>query len=107
MRFWGWLSVVGSLAALAVTMLLWAVGPASECSTPHEIHFWAGAIPFVLYMGIGGLVATRGSAGHRLAAFGGSALALVAYAFILSLNLPMVINTELGCAKIEGRHTAN
>ena len=93
-----WLAASGAALALGVAMLLWGLGVASECSTPHQIHWWAGAPPFALFVALGGYVAARGSVAQRLLLFIASAAIISAYVAMLSASLPMVIATEISCA---------
>ncbi len=93
-----WLATGGAVLALAVAMLLWGLAPASECSTAHRIHWLAGLPAFGLFVAAGGFVAARGSLAQRLLLFMASAAILAAYVAMLSASLPMVMQTEIGCA---------
>lgn len=99
----GWVTAISAALALAFAMLLWGLGPASECSTPHQIHRWAGVIPFVLFVAAGAYTSARGTAAQRLLLFVTSAATVAAYIWVLSFSLPMVIETELGCAATDQR----
>jgi hypothetical protein len=94
----GWVTAFGAALAFALAMLLWGVGPASECSTPHEVHRWAGFLPFTFFIAAGAFTAARGTAAQRLLLFVTSAVTVAAYVWVLSFSLPMVIETEIGCA---------
>jgi uncharacterized membrane protein YccC len=51
-----------------------------------------------LFVASGGYVAVRGGVAQRLLLFLASAAIVAAYAATLSMSLPMVIETEIGCA---------
>lgn len=93
-----WLATLGALAALGAAMLLWGLAPASECSTPHAIHWWLGLPAFAIFTAAGGYVAVRGHAMQRLLLLLASAAIVAGYVAILSESLPIVIRTEIDCA---------
>ena len=95
-----WFVAIGALLVLAVAMLAWGLAPASECSTPHQIHWWGGLPAFAIFMLLGGYIAARGSLAQRLLLFLASGAVIAAYVGVLSLSLPMVIQTETGCAAV-------
>lgn len=94
----GWATTIGAVLAFALAMLIWGLGPASECSTPHQIHRWAGVLPFAFFVAAGAFMSARGTAAQRLLLFVASAVTIAAYVWVLSLSLPMVIETEISCA---------
>lgn len=61
-----WLVASGAAMALATAMLLWGGGPASECSTPHQIRWWGGLPVFSLFVAAGAYVVARGSVAQRV-----------------------------------------
>ena len=93
-----WLVSIVATLALALAMLIWGLGPASECSTPPQIHWWIGFPVFGLFVAAGGYVSAQGTAAQRLLLFMASAAIVAGYVAILSRSLPMVIETEIGCA---------
>lgn len=93
-----WLAASGAILALALAMLFWGLAPASECSTPHQIHFWGGLPVFGLFVATGCYVAARGTVTQRLLFFLASAAIIAVYVAVLSQSLSMVIQTEIGCA---------
>lgn len=93
-----WLVTIGATIALATAMLLWGLAPASECSTPQEIHWWSGLPVFVFYVAAGCYIAAQGTLAQRLLLFITSAGIIVVYVAILSQSLPIVIQTEISCA---------
>lgn len=93
-----WFVAAGAVLAFAIAMLLWGLGPASECSTPHELHWWAGLVPFALFIAAGGYIVVRGTAAQRLLLFLASAAVIPLYMAALSVSLQLVIETEIGCA---------
>lgn len=94
----GWLLALGAALALATAMLLWRLAPASECSTPQQLHWLRGLPPFVLFVLAGGYTLARGSVGQRLLLLAALATVLPLYIFLLSESLQIVIATEISCA---------
>lgn len=93
-----WIAVAGAAGGLAVAGLAASVGPASECSTPHEVHYWAATPFFILFLVAGGHVMAAGSAAQRLTLFVALGVVMAGYVAGLALSLPMVFETEIGCA---------
>lgn len=87
-----------ALLALLLAMLLWGLAPASECGTPHEIRWWAGLLPFLVFLVIGIRIVGQGDPGRQMTLFLASAAVVATYTLVLSLSLPMVIATEISCA---------
>ena len=94
----GSLAVAGAVVSLAAAGLTASVGPASECSTAHEVHWWIAAPFFLLFLAAGGYVVAAGSAAQRLTMFIAVGVVMAGYVAGLALSLPMVIETEIGCA---------
>ncbi len=93
-----WLITIGATIVLAMAMLLWGLAPASECSTPQEIHFWIGFPVFVFFVAAGCYIAARGTLAQRLLLFIASA-AIVGRACSDTLEaFPMVVQLEISCA---------
>ena len=93
-----WLITIGATIVLAMAMLLWGLAPASECSTPQEIHFWIGFPVFVFFVAAGCYIAARGTLAQRLLLFIASAAIVAGYVATLSRSLPMVVQLEISCA---------
>jgi hypothetical protein len=94
----GWCAAAGAALAFAFAMFLWGVMPASECSTRHEVHVWAGLVPFAMFVAAGGYVVVRGTVGQRLLLFLASAAVIPLYVATLSVSLQLVFETEIDCA---------
>lgn len=94
----GWLAAAGAAAGLASAGLAASVVPASECSTAHDVHWWIAAPFFLLFLAAGGYVMAAGSAAQRLTTFAAFGMVMAGYVAGLALSLPMVIETEIGCA---------
>jgi hypothetical protein len=93
-----WLVTIGATIFLATAMLLWGLVPASECSTPQEIHWFTGFPVFVFFLAAGCYIATRGTLAQRLLLFIASAAIVAGYVATLSQSLPMVLQLEISCA---------
>lgn len=94
----GWFAATGAALALGIALLLWSVAPASECTTPQQVQWWAGLAPFCLSVVAGGYTALRGTAAQRLLLLVVSAVLVAGYVWALSRSLPIVIDTEVTCA---------
>jgi hypothetical protein len=94
-----WCLAALAAGAFAFAGLASSVGPASECSTPHAVHWHIAALPFLLFVAAGGYVFARGGAAVRLLLFAWICLVLAGYVAGLSMSLPMVYETEIGCAQ--------
>ena len=94
----GWVAVAGSAVGLAIAGLVASVGPASECSTPHEIHWGLAAPFFAMFLVAGGYVAAAGTRAQRLTLFLAAGAVMAGYVSGLAASLPLVFQTEIGCA---------
>ncbi len=79
-------------------MFLWGLAPASECSTPHQVHWRLGLLPFALFVVAGGYTLMQGTVGQRLLLLAALAAVLPLYVFLLSESLQIVIATEVSCS---------
>jgi cytochrome bd-type quinol oxidase subunit 2 len=94
-----WVAVVAAAVALAFAALVSSVAPASECSTGHDIHWWIAAPFFALFLAAGAYVVAAGNVAQRLTLFLASGLLMSSYVAVLAASLPMVYETEIGCAR--------
>ena len=96
-RRWG--ATIGAVLALAVAGLIASIPPASECSTPHDVHALAAAPFFAVFLVRGSYGVAVASIEQRLALFLTSALVIGGGGVAgLALSLPMVFDTEISCA---------
>jgi len=93
-----WASAAVSLIALLAALLLWSVGPASECSTPQGLDWLTGLTLFVVFAASGAYVIAFGDRRQRLVQFIASSLFIVGYFGVLAQSLPSVFATEIACA---------
>jgi hypothetical protein len=99
----GWIAAVAGSLAIGVAMMLWSLAPSSECSTPDQIQWWSGLVPFGLFVVAGAYTIVRGTIAQRLLIFLASAAMVAAYVWVFSRSLPIVIDTEIGCATTSDR----
>ncbi|RYY32420.1 MAG: hypothetical protein EOP59_19175 [Sphingomonadales bacterium] len=67
------------------------------------MHILRALAPFAIFVVAGAWIVWAGSPGQRLFVFLGAVLAMAGYVGSLSLSMPMVIETEIGCAKDSAR----
>ncbi|HZF94176.1 MAG TPA: hypothetical protein VEZ20_04795 [Allosphingosinicella sp.] len=94
-----WCLAALAAGAFAFALLASSVAPASECSTPHSVHWHIAALPFLLFVAAGGYVFFWGGAAVRLLLFAWMCLVLAGYVAGLGLSLPIVYETEISCAR--------
>jgi hypothetical protein len=94
----GWIVVASAAFGLGIAALAASVGPASECSTAHEVHWWIAAPFFILFLGAGAYATAAGTKAQRLTLFVAVGMVMAGYVAGLALSLPMVFETEIGCA---------
>jgi hypothetical protein len=94
----GWSASGAAAILLALAMLMWSITPASECTTPQNVNWWKGLLPFALAVTAGAYAIAYGSRAQRLAVFLASAVVVCGYAWILSESLPEAITTAINCA---------
>lgn len=92
------IAVAGAVIGLAIAALTVSIGPASECSTAQEVHWWIASPFFILFILAGGYVMTTGSIAQRLTLLVFVGLVMASYVAVLTLSLPMVFETEISCA---------
>ena len=93
-----WASAIVSLVGLLVAVLMWSVGQASECSTPLELNWLPGLVPFLVFQLFGTYAIALGDRRQRLAVFIASSVVIAAYVWGLAQSLPSAISTEIACA---------
>lgn len=99
----GWIAVAVAALGLAVAGLSASLGPASECSTPHEVHWWTATPFFAVFLLAGAYIAASGTSAQRLTLFVAIGAVIAGYVAGLALSLPMVFAAEIGCAAAGAR----
>jgi hypothetical protein len=87
-----------ALASLAIACLCASLPPVSECSAPNQVALLPALAGLCLFAAAGVYATLKGGAAERLILVAGSTLIMAAYFAILSVTLPIAIQSGIDCA---------
>jgi hypothetical protein len=92
-----WSAVAAAVGGLCMAGLTASLGPASECSTRPEVHWWIATPFFALFVIAGAYVVAAGTRVERLVLFLFAALTMAGYIWGLAMAVPEVVQFGINC----------